>query len=306
MVVTSLRTITVVILWLTVLPFAASAADGPIRVVGTVSPLSDIVRKIGGRQVVVSTVLAPGMYPSEYLFREGYLAKMKGTELVIRIGEGGDPWSDRLIAAIGARVPVINAARQEDLAVANRFSRSRESAAAGGPSIPQLYVWLDPRIVRDRIAPAVLQALVELRPARAAEFKRNSRRFFFELSKMDNETGALLAQMPPKPFMVQTGAWSFLFNRYGLMPVEVVVPDERTEISAERMSRMIARGRLAGVHLIFRNHRPPTRPLTQIAKRIDAALVPLGVMGNEHPDMMNGSYLELMQVNIKKLLMAFH
>jgi len=297
------RTVLAAILGLTVLPFAASA-DEPIKVVGTVSPLSDIVRKIGGRHVAVSTVLAPGLYPSEYVFRESYLAKMKGTDLVIRIGEGGDPWSDRLIAAAGANVPVINVARREDLAVVGRFAGSREPAA--GPSVPQLYVWLDPRIVRDRIAPAVLQTLVELRPARAADFKRNFRRFFFELSKMDNETGALLAQMPPKPFMVQTGAWSFFFNRYGLMPVEVIVPDEKTEISAERMSRMIAKGRLAGVHLIFRNHRPPSRQIIQIAKRIDAAVMPLGVMGNEHPDMMSGSYLEMMQINARKLLMAFH
>jgi ABC-type Zn uptake system ZnuABC Zn-binding protein ZnuA len=230
---------------------------------------------------------------------------MKGTELVIRIGEGGDPWSDRLIAAAGPGVVVINAARREDLAVASRFAGPHGPGAAGS-SIPQLYVWLDPRIVRDRIAPAILQALIELRPARTADFKSNSRRFFFELSRMDNEAGALLAQMPPKPFMVQTGAWSFFFNRYGLMPVEVIEPDEKTEISAERMSRMISRGRLAGVHIIFRNHRPPSRPLTQIAKRLDAAIMPLGVMGNEHPGMMGGTYLEMMQMNIRKLLMAFH
>jgi ABC-type Zn uptake system ZnuABC Zn-binding protein ZnuA len=304
MVATSFRTIMVVILWLTVLPCVVSAEE-PVRVVGTASPLSDIIRKIGGRHVTVSTVLAPGLYPSEYVFHEGYLGRMKGTELVIRIGEGGDPWSDRLIAAAGPGVVVINAARREDLAVASRFAGPHGPGAAGS-SIPQLYVWLDPRIVRDRIAPAILQALIELRPARTADFKSNSRRFFFELSRMDNEAGALLAQMPPKPFMVQTGAWSFFFNRYGLMPVEVIEPDEKTEISAERMSRMISRGRLAGVHIIFRNHRPPSRPLTQIAKRLDAAIMPLGVMGNEHPGMMGGTYLEMMQMNIRKLLMAFH
>ena len=304
MTATSFRTITVVILWLTVLPCAVSA-EVPIRVVGTVSPLSDIVRKIGGRHVMVSTVLAPGVYPSEYVFREGNLGRMKNTELVIRIGEGGDPWSDRLIAAAGPGVVVINAARREDLAVASRFAGPREPGAAGS-SVPQLYVWLDLRIVRDRIAPAVLKALIELRPAKAADFKSNSRRFFFELAKMDNEAGALLAQMPPKPFMAQTGAWSFFFNRYGLMPVEVIEPDEKAEISSERMSRVIARGRLAGVHIIFRNHRPPSRPLTQIAKRIDAAIMPLGVMGNEHPGMMGGTYLEMMQMNIRKLLAAFH
>jgi ABC-type Zn uptake system ZnuABC Zn-binding protein ZnuA len=304
MVATSFRTVTVVILWLTVLPCVASAEE-PVRVVGTVSPLSDIVRKIGGRHVVVSTVLAPGVYPSEYVFREGFLGRMTGTELVIRIGERGDPWSDRLIAFAGPGVVVINAARREDLAVASRFAGPREPGAAVS-SVPQLYVWLDPRIVRDRIAPAVLQALIELRPARAADFKSNSRRFFFELTKMDNEAGALLAQMPPKPFIAQTGAWSFFFNRYGLMPVEVIAPDEKAEISAERMSRMIARGRLAGVHLIFRDHRPPSRPLTQIAKRINAAILPLGVMGNEHPGMMGSTYLEMMQLNIRKLLVAFH
>jgi len=297
------RTVVIATLWLTVLPFAASAEE-PIRVVGTVSPLSDIVRKIGGRHVTVSTILAPGMYPSEYVFRESYLTKMKGAELFIRIGEGGDPWSERLIPAVGANLTIINAARQEDLAVANRFAGPREPAA--GSALPQLYVWLDPRIVRDRIIPSVLQALVELRPTHAADFRRNFRRFFFELSKMDNETGALLAQMPPKPFIAQTSAWNFLFNRYGLVPVEVIVPDEKTETSAERMSKMVARGRLAGVHLIFRNHRPPNRSLTQIAKRLDASLVPLGVMGNEHPGMMGGTYLEMMQVNIKKLLVAFH
>lgn len=298
-----LRTVMTAILWLTVLPFAAWAEE-PIRAVGTVSPLSDIVRKIGGRHVTVSTILAPGMYPTEYVHRESYLTKMRGTELIIRIGEGGDPWSDRLIAAAGANVPVINAAQREDLSVAERPAGLREPVA--GSSIPQLFVWLDPRITRDRIAPAVLRALIELRPAHAADFKRNFRRFFFELTKLDNETGALLAQMPPKPFMAQTGAWSFFFNRYGLTPVEVIVPDEKTEISAERMSRMIARGRLAGVHLIFRNHRPPSKALARIAKRIDAVIVPLGVMGNEHPDMMSGNYLEMMQINAKKLLLAFH
>jgi len=189
--------------------------------------------------------------------------------------------------------------------VANRFGGPRGAGVAGS-SVPQLYVWLDPRIVRDRIAPAILQALIELRPARAADFKSNSRRFFFELSRMDNEAGALLAQMPPKPFMAQTGAWCFFFNHYGLMPVEVIEPDEKSEISAERMSRMIARGRLAGVHLVFRNHRPPSRPLTLIAKRLDAAIMPLGVMGNEHPGIMGNAYLEMMQTNIRKLLMAFH
>jgi ABC-type Zn uptake system ZnuABC Zn-binding protein ZnuA len=304
MMATSFRTVTVVILWLIVLPCAASAEE-PVRVVGTVSPLSDIVRKIGGRHVVISTVLPPGAYPSEYAFHEGHLGRMKGTELVIRIGVGGDPWSDRLIAAAGPGVVVINAARREDLAVANRFAGPREPGASG-PSIPQLYVWLDPRIVRDRIAPAILQALIELRPARAADFKSNSRRFFFELSRMDNEAGALLAQMPPKPFMTQNRAWNFFFNRYGLMPVEVIEPDEKAEIGAERMSKIIARGRLAGVHLIFRNHRPPSRPLTQIAKRLDAAIMPLGVVGNEHHGMMGGTYLEMMQMNIRKLLVAFH
>jgi len=230
---------------------------------------------------------------------------MRGTELVLRIGEGGDPWSDRLIAAAGPGVMVVNAARREDLAVASRLAAPPEPGAAGS-FIPQLYVWLDPRIVRDRIAPAILQALIELRPARAAEFKSNSRRFFFELSKMDNEAGALLAQMPPKPFLAQSGAWSFFFNHYGLMPVEVIGPDERTEISAERMSRIIAKGRLAGVHLIFRNHHPPTRSVIQISKRLDASIMPLGVMGNEHPGIAGNSYLEMMQLNIKKLLMAFH
>lgn len=304
MVATSFRTITAVILCLTVLPCAVQAEE-PIKVVGTVSPLSDIVRKIGGRHVMVATVLGPGMCPSEYVFREAHLGRMKGTELAIRIGEGGDPWSDRLVAAAGPGVVVINAARREDLAVASRFAGPREPGATGS-SLPKLYVWLDLRIVRDRIAPAVLQALIKLRPASAADFKRNSRRFFFELSKMDNEAGALLAQMPPKPFMTQTGAWGFFFNRFGLMPVEVIEPDEKGEISAERMSTVIAKGRLAGVHIIFRNHRPPTRPLTLIAKKIDAAIMPLGVMGNEHPGMMGGTYLEMMQMNIRKLLAAFH
>ena len=301
---TSFRSVTAVILWLTVLACVASAEE-PVRVVGTASPLSDIVRKIGGRHVTVSTVLAPGMYPSEYVFHESHLGRMKGTELIIRIGEGGDPWSDRLIAAASPGVVVINAARREDLAVANRFGAPRGPGVAGS-SIPQLYVWLDPRIVRDRIAPAILQALIELRPARAADFKSNSRRFFFELSRMDNEAGALLAQMPPKPFLAQTGAWCFFFNHYGLMPTEVIEPDEKSEISAERMSRMIARGRLAGVHLVFRNYRPPSRPLTLIAKRLDAAMMPLGVMGNEHPGIVGNAYLEMMQTNIRKLLMAFH
>jgi len=279
-------------------------AEEPVRVVGTVSPLSDIVRKIGGKHVVVSTVLAQGTCPSEYVFHEHHLGKMKNTDLVIRIGEGADPWSDRLIAAAPG-VMVINAARREDLAVSSRYTGQSEPVSAGS-SLPQLYVWLDPRIVRDRIAPAILQALIELRPARGAEFKSNSRRLFFELTKMDNETGALLAQMPQKPFFTQTGAWNFFFNHYGLSPVEVIESDEKSDISAERMVKIIAKGRLEGVHLIFRSHRPPSRSLVQISRKLDAAIIPLGVMGSEHPGVTGSSYLEMMQTNIKKLLLAFH
>jgi ABC-type Zn uptake system ZnuABC Zn-binding protein ZnuA len=220
---------------------------------------------------------------------------MKGIDLVIRIGAGGDPWSDRLIAAAGPNTKIIDAARPEDLAIAARLE------GGGSGAVPLLYVWLDPRIVRERIIPAVEQALIGLRPGHADEFRRNSRFFLYELSKLEFEAGALLAQMPKKPFMAQSGAWNFLFNRYSLAPAAIIQADERTEFTPERIAKMVAKGKTEGVGVIFRDLRPPARTLTQIAGRLNARVVPLGIMGNEHPSMANG-YLRLMHHNLGKLL----
>jgi ABC-type Zn uptake system ZnuABC Zn-binding protein ZnuA len=304
MTVTLFRTIALAALLLAALPFAATAEE-PVRAVATVSPLADIVRRIGGSHVVVSTVLSPGMYPSEFVPRENHLTKMRGTDLIIRIGEGGDPWSDRLVTAAGTNVKVINAARKEDLAIATRFTKLPEYNASGDTSVPMLFVWLDPRIVRERILPAVEQALIGLRPVHTEDFRRNSRRFFYELSKLEFESGAMLAQMPKKPFIAQSRAWNFFFNRYSLTPVAIIQTDEKMEVPAERIAKVVATAKTADVHLMFRDLRPPSRTAAQIANKLAARSVPLGVMGNEHHTTGNG-YLELIRGNLKKLLLEFH
>ena len=92
---------------LTVLVPALAASDGPIRVVATFSILGDMVSRIGGEHVAVTTLVGPDGDTHVYRPTPAAARAVSEADILVVNGLGFEGWLDRLVETAefgGARV----------------------------------------------------------------------------------------------------------------------------------------------------------------------------------------------------------
>src|SRR5947208_758435 len=78
---------------------AAVGAEAPgsrIRVVASIAPLADLVRRIGGDRVIVSTLVPPGASEHTWEPAPRDVARLRDVRLFVKVGVGFEPWAGRL------------------------------------------------------------------------------------------------------------------------------------------------------------------------------------------------------------------
>ena len=82
---------------LTALAPASAASDGPIRVVATFSILGDMVSRIGGEHVAVTTLVGPDGDTHVYRPTPAAARAVSEADILIVNGLGFEGWLDRLV-----------------------------------------------------------------------------------------------------------------------------------------------------------------------------------------------------------------
>jgi ABC-type Zn uptake system ZnuABC Zn-binding protein ZnuA len=248
-------------------------------VAATIFPLADIVRQVGGSAVDVATVLPAGASPHAFEPSPTQVRELARAIVVVKVGMGLDDWLDRLLAA-GERTPTI--------VVVTRAV----PVVDGDP-----HVWLDPVLVRDRIVPAVGQALVTAAPAAAARVTEGVSRFSRELTALNDEITTRTGRFRRREFVAAHGAWRYFARRYGLREVGVLEESPGKEPSAAALAALVEAGRAAGVRAILAEPQAPPRLANVLASELKARVVvvdPLGGAGLSGRD----SYVGLMRWNL--------
>ena len=193
----------------------AGAPPDKIRVMATVFPLGEFAAEIAGSRGDVSLLLPPGAGVHTWQPRPGDITRLAGSDLLIYIGSGLEPWLPGLLRAFPAgRIRTLEAAA--GLAVAGA---PEEEEHEGEPDHGALdpHVWLDfglDETLVDRIA----AALTAIRPAAGPEFAANAARLKDRLRSLDAEFRAGLAGCRGRTIVLAGhAAFGYLARRYGLL-----------------------------------------------------------------------------------------
>ncbi|MEO7405331.1 MAG: metal ABC transporter substrate-binding protein, partial [Burkholderiales bacterium] len=76
----------------------AMTSAAQLRIVATTTDLQSLAEAIGGDRVAVSHVIPPNVNAEEYQPKPQDLGRVKGADLILRVGVDYDLWLDRLLA----------------------------------------------------------------------------------------------------------------------------------------------------------------------------------------------------------------
>ncbi|PKL62560.1 MAG: zinc ABC transporter substrate-binding protein [Methanomicrobiales archaeon HGW-Methanomicrobiales-2] len=256
--------------------------DDRVIVAVTIPPEQEFVERIGGDHVRVILLVPPGADPHTYEPPPGVLADVAEADMYAVVGSGIEfelAWQEK-IAALNPDMLVVDCSRGIDLI----------STGEGGHPGTDPHIWVSPRNAKVMVE-NIREGLVEVDPANANDYNRNTAAYQEELDTLDVEIAGALAQSGTTKVMVYHSSWAYLARDYGL--VEVPIEDEGKEPSPQRLERLITQAKEEHIRVIFASPEHSTRSAEVIADEIDGTVVLVSPLAKD--------YLE----NIRQVASAF-
>lgn len=292
---------------LLVLWVAAPAwSGGPLVVVTTSTDLRALVEAVGGDRVRAESLAAPAQDPHAIDLKPGQIARLKTTDLLVRIGLDHEPWLSRALRTAGDRrlVPgsphVLDTSRNIAL-LQTETPRLRESETAHVHGYGNPHYWLDPENARPLTAD-ILESLARLAPGDRSVFEANRRRF---LERLETSLGGWLRTMAPHRgtrVVVVHDSWPYFARRFGLVVVATVETTPGVPPAPSVLASLPQRMREAGVALLIAEPYSNESVVRQIASRSGARAVTLVTSVGADP--AASDYIALFDVNVRRLAAA--
>jgi zinc/manganese transport system substrate-binding protein len=318
---------------------AFALSDKPIPVVATFSILGDMVKRIGGAHVSVSTLVGPDGDAHVFQPTPADARAVSKARLLFVNGLNFEGWIDRLVEAsgfIGMRVVTtrgINAIAFEDghdedhkddhgKEARHKDEHGHEKKHAGadrhkdhaddkhgdehaghdhGAFDPHAWQNLENAVT---YVDNITAALAKVDPARAAAFYGNRAAYVAEIKSLDTDIRAMMVKLPKNKRTVVTShdAFGYFAGSYGLAFKAPQGLSTDSEPSAADVAKMILQIRKEGISAVFVETITDNRLLEQIARETGAT-----IGGMLYSDALSGSdgpastYLDMIRHNATTL-----
>jgi zinc/manganese transport system substrate-binding protein len=267
---------------------AGPSTVSAVPVVATFSILADLVARVGGDAVVVTSLVPPGA--DVHVFRPGpnHAKQIAAAALVVANGLDFEGWMERLVRSSGYRGPVMVAsAGIEPLRLAGGHVHGklaeghgskpgqhddRDHGAGAGARAVDPHAWQSVPNAQRYVA-NIADALCRARAEACSAFRDNARRYSAMLDALDREIRDTLAAVPPERRKVVTShaAFSYFGREYGVRFLAPVGASTDAEPSAAAVSRLIRLIRAEGVRAYFIEGTSDARLLARIREETGGA-----------------------------------
>ena len=317
---------------LTVLAPALAESDGPIRVVATFSILGDMVSRIGGEHVSVTTLVGPDGDTHVYRPTPAAARAVSEADVLVVNGLDFEGWLDRLIETTnfdGVRVvategidPITleddhgddhdgghdheESKAAEDHGDENDGHDEHDGHEAHAHGAFDPHAWQSLRHAVSYVDNVTL-ALANASPDSATAFYRSRALYVAEIEALDAEIRSLLAEVPESARTIVTShdAFQYFGRDYGLAFIAPQGLSTESEASAKDVVRLIELIRSQGIRAVFLENIADPRLLKRIADEtgatIGGTLYPGALSG---PDGPAPTYLDMMRHNARTLAQA--
>jgi zinc/manganese transport system substrate-binding protein len=260
-------------------------------IVATTTQVADFVRVIGGSDVQIYAVLAPGVDPHDYQPTAADLHAMSRAAVIVTNGIGLEPWFSQARAATDPDALVVT--------------------ATDGISIrgKDPHVWQDPTRAEHMVT-TIERGLAAALPSRADHFATNLAAYRSELERLDADISARVATVTDRKLVTNHDAFAYFIERYRLDYVGSVIPgfDTSTELSTAEVRKLISRIKATGTLAVFSEASLPTKAAAAIAEQAGVRVVmgPAALYGDSLGPVGSGAdtYLGMMRHNATTIIGA--
>jgi ABC-type Zn uptake system ZnuABC Zn-binding protein ZnuA len=284
---------------------AAAHAAGALRVVATTTDMAALAATIGGPLVSVESIVPAATDPEAFEPRPGDLDKLRGADLVVRVGLGYDYWLDALVARIGATRLMrggegyVDASAGIPLLEIRGQSVVNEGGHAHGSANP--HYWLDPRNAVT-VTAGIAEALSRAMPGQRERILANRERFLAELESRLQQWTELLAPFAGVRLIAYHNSWPYFARRFRLDIVDFIEPKPGVAPSPSHIARLIAAGRSAQVRAVLHESNEPDDAARFVAGKLGVPFVLLATSVGSLPG--TADYLALLDYNVATLASA--
>ena len=272
-------------------------SDNPIPVVATFSILGDMVKRIGGDHVAVTTLVGADGDAHVYQPIPADARAVSQADILVFNGLAFEGWLDRLVEASDFDgIRVVASEGIEPIA----FEDGDDHAAFdphAWQSLANAVVYVD----------NITAVLATADPANASSYYRNRAAYVAEIEALDAEIREIAAGLPADGRTVVTShdAFGYFSEAYGLHFVAPHGVSTESEPSAADVAALIRQIRGEGIKAIFIESITDSRLLEQIANETGASIG--GTLYSDSlskPDGPASTYLDMMRYNALTLARA--
>ena len=283
-------------LWLICLALLATAcparAQNRLNVVASFSILGDLVRKVGGTSVNVTTLVGPDGDAHVYVPTPSDAKRIADAKLVFVNGFGLEGWLPRLVQSAGGKAVIVTA------------TSGIAPLKLGSDADP--HAWQSPINAKIYVA-NIRDALVVADAASAAAFKVNADAYLAKLDALDREVRDAVAQIPDgrRKVISTHDAFGYFSAAYGIEFIAPLGVSTESEPSAHDIARIITQIRTSDIRAIFLENISDPRLIQRIAAETGSI-----VGGTLYSDSLTGekgdapTYIDMVKHNIKAIKVA--
>ena len=272
----------------------APTDDGTVTVAVAFYPIEEIVRRVGGSNIEVATLVPPGDEPHEFEPPARQVADLENADVVFFLGNGFQPNLQKAIEALPDSV------RRVDLLQAGMLYGL--SLILVGDDGVDPHVWLDPQQVQS-MADTVAGVLSEISPGLTNTYFDSSSEFGRELDALDDEFKSGLSDCDVPVLITTHEAFAYLASAYGLTHLAIAGISPGNEPSAQALEEIAEAAKQNGVTTVFFEENLPPDLARTVADEIGAATSSLATAETLTQSQLDAgeSYLSIMRDNLQAL-----
>jgi ABC-type Zn uptake system ZnuABC Zn-binding protein ZnuA len=249
-----------------------TASDGSlVQVVTTVSPITNIVKNVGGDRVFVTGIVPEGTNSHTFEPAPADAAVMEEAEIVFINGlHLEEPTRELAKANVGEGVPVVELADRTISEDEYIFDFSFPESEG----FPNPHLWTNPPYAKE-YAEIVRSELSKLDPEGASTYQENFDVFARRLDRLDEAVRVVTATVPEEDRKLLTYHDSFPYfaREYGWEVVGAIQPSDFAEPTPQEVVELIEQIRAEELPAIFGSEVFPSPVLEQIAAETGATYV---------------------------------
>ena len=277
----------------------SGTGDGRLRVVATVSPITNLVYNIGGEHILLSGIVPEGVNSHTFEPAPSDAIKLSQADLIFINGLNLELPSLRLAEANlkeGAEIILLGEQTITPDEYVYDFSFPKE---AGNPN-PHL--WTNPMYAL-RYAEVIRDKLVERDPVNADAYRANYNALAQRIADLDEAIQKTTASIPAghRKLLTYHDSFAYFAPRYGYTVIGAIQPADFSEPSAQEVAGLITQVRQEGVPAIFGSEVFPSPVLDQIGREAGVSYV--DTLRDDdlpgEPGAPDHSYLGLMVYDLK-------